>query len=159
MNRFVLSLLCVGVLPAFASAHDPYGIGYEGVDVAQRSVEALALESRLYRRFEGPAQQRRIRSEIDYSEARINLLRHRLDDYDTVNRFGTGNALSVSADRTRLALRREQMIRRDLQDQLILEQRLRRRGRLVNAYAVERANVARTRAAAVGDGSITIVNH
>lgn len=157
MRLAALAAACL--VSSFASAHDLYGVDYGFWEQPNRAAEQLALEGRLYRRFEAASNSRRLRAEMAYSEARIDALRRRLDDYDGINRFGTGNALELSADRTRLDLFREEMIRRDLQDQLILDQRVRRRSRIVHAEALQRTNVARTRAAAVGDGSITIVNH
>lgn len=142
-----------------ASAHDPYGDGVESRDAYLRAMEVALLESRYDHRFEHASQVRRLRSEAEYSDARIATLRRRLTEYDSINRFGTGNALGMSADRARLDLRREEMIRRDLQDQLLLQQRSRRRSRQVHAMAVERFTVEATRRAAVGEPSITIVNH
>ncbi len=158
--RLLLSAIALAALTPAAHAHDIYGHGCESCDAGDsRSLEALAFESRVYRRFESPSAQRRIRSEIAFSEARIDSMRDLLNDYDRINRFGTGSALAWSANRARLDLRREEMIRRDLQDQLLLEQRYARRGKQVRAYAVERATVAATQRAAVGEPRIEITNH
>ena len=64
-----------------------------------------------------------LRMEIAYAEARITSLRRLQREYDRVNRFGTGNALTLSAEQVRLELMREDMVLRDLREQLILEQR------------------------------------
>lgn len=158
--RLMLTAIALAALTPAAHAHDIYGHGCESCDAADgRSAEALAFESRVYRRFESPSVERRIRSEIAYSEARIDSIRDLLVDYGRVNRFSTGSALAWSADRARLDLRREEMIRRDLQDQLILQRRHARRGKQVRAYAVERANVAATQRAAVGEPRIEITTH
>ena len=158
--RRMLSLITLALLAPAASAHDIYGHGCESCDTVDgRSLEALAFESRVYRRFESPSAQRRLRAEIAFSEARIDSMRDLLNDYDRINRFGTGNALAWSANRARLDLRREEMIRRDLRDQLLLQQRYARRGKQVRAYALERANVAATRRAAVGEPRIEITTH
>lgn len=154
----LLSLVALATT-APVSAHDLNGLGCEVGDTGPRAAEIAALEAQLYRRFEGPSRVRRLRSELDYADARIQMLQRQQDDFHRVNRFGTGNALAWSADQARLGLRREEILRRDLQDQLLIEQRNGRRARHVHAYQTERLNVMRTRAAAVGDGSITIVNH
>ncbi len=86
-------------------------------------------------------------------------VRRQLTSYNHINRFGTGNALAWSEGQVRLDMRREEILRRDLQDRLLIEQRTNRRSRVVHAYQAERLNVERTRNAAAGDGSITIVNH
>ncbi len=159
MRQFLLAaLLTLSAVPV-AWAHDPYGDGVEQRDAYIRTLEAALLEAGYRHRFEHASQVRRLRSEALYSEARIDTLRRRLVEYDSINRFGTGNALGLTADRTRLDLRREEMIRRDLQDQMLLAQRSRRRSRQVHAMAVERATVQATRRAARGEPSITIVNH
>lgn len=159
MRTLALLTAAAVLTPAASSAHDLYGLGCDGCDTNHRAAEIARLEGQLYRRFEAPSRVRRLRSEIEYADANARVLRAQLTDYRRVNRFGTGNALSLSADRARLELRREEMVRRDLQDQLLLEQRVQRRARHVHAYQAERALVARTRAAVVGDGSITIINH
>lgn len=157
--RTLSLLLTLAALTPAASAHDLYGLGCDGCSADHRSAEIAAFEAQLYRRFEAPSRTRRIRAELDYADARVRMLQRQLTDYGRVNRFGTGNALALSADRARLDLRREEIFRRELQEQLLIEQRLGRRSRHVHAYQAERLNVARTRAVAVGDGSITIVNH
>lgn len=159
MRTLALLMTLAALTPSGVSAHDLYGVGCDGCGTDARAAEIVALEARLDRRFESPSRVRRLRSEIDYTDARVQVLRRQLTSYDRINRFGTGNALTWSESQVRLDMRREEIVRRDLQDRLLIEQRLNRRSRVVHAYQAERLNVERTRAAAVGDGSITIINH
>ncbi|TWT97027.1 hypothetical protein Pla108_28040 [Botrimarina colliarenosi] len=162
--RYALLALLLSASVSIASAHENqcYECGGDSLASA-RAAQVAAMEQRLYRRFEHPARMRRIRAEIAYAEARIASLRRLQSQYDRVNRFGTGNALTMSAEQVRLDLLRKDMVLRDLRDQLILEQRYYRQARIDNAatasYATQRitAHVAVTPEA--GEPTITIVNH
>jgi len=168
MRRF-LTALCFASLATAASAQFNLNQCYECGDALggalndDRAVQVSAMEQRLYRRLDHPARMRAIRMEIAYAEARINSLRRLQREYYRVNRFGTGNALTLSAEQVRLELMREDMVIRDLREQLILEQRYNREVR--RDYAVETAVATQRITAHVavepeqGQPTITIINH
>lgn len=169
MRRFFVAL-CLASVASAASAQinvnqcyecgDALGAGtfYDG-----RAVQVASMEQRLYRRLDHPARMRAIRMEITYAEARIDSLRRLQREYYRVNRFGTGNALTLSAEQVRLELMREDMVLRDLREQLILEQRFNREVR--RDYAVQAVEATQRLTAHVavehekGQPTITIVNH
>ncbi|QDV75663.1 hypothetical protein [Botrimarina mediterranea] len=169
MRRLVPALLfpLVGfaTLAPIASAQINVNQCYECGDALSggRAVQVAAMEERLYRRLDHPARMRALRMEIKYAEARIDSLRLLQREYNRVNRFGTGNALTLSAAQVRLELMRENMVLRDLREQLILEQRYNRETR--RAYAVQAAEATQRITAHValesekGEPTITIINH
>jgi hypothetical protein len=168
--RSLLLVLCFAAIAPVASAQinvnqcyecgDALGAGtfYDG-----RAVQVAAMEQRLYRRLDHPARMRALRMEIAYAEARIDSLRRLQREYYRVNRFGTGNALTLSAEQVRLELMREDMVLRDLREQLILEQRYNREVR--RDYAVQAVEATQRITAHVavepgqGQPTITIINH
>lgn len=162
MRLVVLSLLAASLAGA-ASAHE--NLCYECGDTfsAGRELEVALVEQRYYRRVDHPSRMRRLRAEIAYTEERIVSLRRIQGEYDRVNRFGTGNALSLSAERVRLDLMREERVLRDLREQVLLEQRHYRFAKLEHAYRVQRAAVELAAAAAVAtkadEPKIEIVTH
>jgi hypothetical protein len=163
--RSLLLTLCFAVFVPIASAQYNVNQCYECGDAigGERAVQVAAMEERLYRRLDHPARMRAIRMEIAYAEARIDSLRRLQREYYRVNRFGTGNALTLSAEQVRLELMREDMVLRDLREQLILEQRYNREIR--RDYAVQAVEATQRITAHVavepgqGQPTITIINH
>jgi hypothetical protein len=163
--RSLLLTLCFAVFVPIASAQYNVNQCYECGDAigGERAVQVAAMEERLYRRLDHPARMRAIRMEIAYAEARIDSLRRLQREYYRVNRFGTGNALTLSAEQVRLELMREDMVIRDLREQLILEQRYNREIR--RDYAVQAVEATQRITAHVavepgqGQPTITIINH
>ncbi len=129
----------------------------------QRAAQVASMEERLYRRLDHTARLRALRMEIAYAEARITSLRRLQREYDRVNRFGTGNALTLSAAQVRLELMREDMVLRDLREQLILEQRYGRDSRRYDGAQATEAIQRLTAHVAIesdkGEPTIKIVNH
>jgi hypothetical protein len=163
--RSLLLTLCFAVFVPIASAQYNVNQCYECGDAigGERAVQVAAMEERLYRRLDHPARMRAIRMEIAYAEARIDSLRRLQREYYRVNRFGTGNALTLSAEQVRLELMREDMVLRDLREQLILEQRYNREIR--RDYVVQAVEATQRITAHVavepgqGQPTITIINH
>lgn len=163
--RSLLLTLCFAVFVPIASAQYNVNQCYECGDAlgGERAIQVASMEQRLYRRLDHPARMRAIRMEIAYAEARINSLRRLQREYYRINRFGTGNALTLSAEQVRLELMREDMVLRDLREQLILEQRFNREIR--RDYAVQAVEATQRITAHVavepeqGQPTITIINH
>lgn len=161
--RLLMTALCLAAFASGASAHENQC--YECGDAlgAQRAAQVASMERYLYRRVDHPARMRRLRAEIKYAEQRIASLRRLQSQYDSVNRFGTGNALTLSEEMVRLELMREDMVIRDLREQLILEQRFHREERRYDAaqaaYATQRLTVQAALKPEEGEPTITIVNH
>jgi hypothetical protein len=163
--RSLLLALCFAAIAPVASAQININQCYECGDAlsGERAVQVAAMEQRLYRRLDHPARMRALRMEIAYAEARITSLRRLQREYDRVNRFGTGNALTLSAEQVRLELMREDMVLRDLREQLLLEQRFRREARGYDSAQATEATQRLTAHVAVepeqGEPTITIINH
>lgn len=124
--------------------------------------EVTTIDHR-FERMDYNARQRRLHGEIAYTEAAIASLRRIQGEYSRINRFGTGNALSLSAEQVRLELLREELLLRDLRDQVLVEQRMRRFDRRAHAMAsaamTQRRTVHAALPAEAGQPTITIVNH
>lgn len=163
--RSLVFVLCFAALVPVASAQINVNQCYECGDALgrERAVQVAAMEQRLYRRLDHPARMRALRMEIAYAEARIVSLRRLQREYYRVNRFGTGNALTLSAEEVRLELMREDMVLRDLREQLLLEQRYNREVRRDYAVQATEATQRVTAHMAIepeqGQPTITIVNH
>lgn len=127
---------------------------------AGRTVQLAAFEDRFYRRVDHAARMRRLRAEISYTEARIVALRRVQQEYDRVNRFGTGNALTLSAEQVRLNLHREEIVLRELRDQVLLEQRAYRLAKRAYAQRIRQtAAQSVVSSPAAGEPQITIIQH
>ena len=100
-----------------------------GLIEAQRAWQIATLEARMHRENH-PRRMRALRDEREYAETRIAMLEELLDDYRTITRFRTGSALTVTSDRVRLELLREQQHLREL--------RLREREELRRHWAEKR---------------------
>ena len=163
--RPLLLALCFAAIAPVASAQININQCYECGDALgdQRAVQVASMEDRLYRRLDHPARMRALRMEIKYAEARIDSLRQLQREYYRVNRFGTGNALTLSAAQVRLELMREDMVLRDLREQVLLEQRYNREVRRDDAVQAVQATQRITAHVAIqpekGEPTITIVNH
>lgn len=163
--RSLLLTLCFAAIATASSAQININQCYECGDAlgGERAVQVAAMEERLYRRLDHTARMRALRMEIKYAEARIDSLRRLQREYYRVNRFGTGNALTLSAEQVRLELMREDMVLRDLREQLILEQRFNREVRRDYAVKAVEATQRITAHVAVepgqGQPTITIINH
>lgn len=135
----------------------------DAYEMTARPAEIARLEDRFYRRVDYPSRVARLRAEIQYSEAVVDSLERRLNDYGRINRFSTGNALELSAERAELALRREKILIRELREQVLIEQRAYRYHKMAVAYAAQQRFAEQARAAAVpaeeGEPIITIVSH
>ncbi len=116
--------------------------GPDGYTSAYHALEKATLEQRYYRRIEHPAQVRILKAEIQFSEARVETLRRAYASYRPFTRFGTGNPLTLSVERTRLDLLREELCLRELREQLRLENRFHRQRMQHYAYKIQ-ASVAR----------------
>lgn len=129
--RYLL-LFCIALICLFATtpvqAHeeclqcDEFG----NYTSAYRSLERAALEQRYYRRVEHPNQVRTLKAEIKFSAARVDALRRINTSYRPFTRFSTGNPLTLTVERTRLDLLREEIYLRELREQLRLEYRFHR---------------------------------
>ncbi|MEO1497295.1 MAG: hypothetical protein AAFV43_09110 [Planctomycetota bacterium] len=129
-------------------------------DDLQRVWEMAALQQRVYQQIEHPARVRELRSEIEFAEARLRLLRDRSREYEPMTRWLVGNPLYVTAEQTRLAILREERRLQTLRQVYAEEHRLHSYRLRANARAVSLAaqRLAHTHPPA-GDGSIEIVNH
>jgi hypothetical protein len=121
-------LFVVALLSAFcleASAQCPYGCDLAGAGYADaaRAYEIAAERQRVFQYYDHPGRVRELTIEKQIAEARIQMLRRRMNEFRSINRFTTGNALLVSAEETRIALLREELHLRTLRDALIAEQR------------------------------------
>lgn len=160
VRYFIAALLGVGVASA-ASANCACGActGHS-TDALQRVWEMAALQQRLYQHVEHPMRIRELRTEIDFSEARLRLLRDRAREYEPMTRWRVGNPLYITAEQTRLEILREERRLRTLRQVYAEEHRLHAVRLRLNAQAV---SIAEQRLAhahpPAGDGSIEIVNH
>lgn len=66
--------------------------------------EIASLEYRLYERVEFPTRIRRLGAEITLAEARIKSLEKLLREYQSFQKFSTGNPLTLTVEETKLAL-------------------------------------------------------
>lgn len=120
------------------------------------SLELAQLDRRYYRRVEYPSRMRALRTEIEFTESRIDALRNLLVDYGRVTRFRTGNALTVTSNNAHLTLLAEEAHLRDLRERKAFEQRYHRQMKRLHAERVRQAAWA---AAPLGEPSIEITNH
>ncbi|MEQ8849397.1 hypothetical protein [Botrimarina sp.] len=162
MRRLGLVVIAAVAVGGPTDAHaDCFGCG-DHYETAVRPAEIAYLENRLVR-LDHMGRVRRIRAEIEYSEAVVESLRRRLRDYSRVNVFVVGNALDLSEERVELALRREEILVRELREQLVLEQRAYYAHKRAHAAAAQQSIAAGTQAAAVrpaaGEPTIVIINH
>lgn len=161
MLRTASLALAVAASALSASAHETQCYECGGAVLPSPAGRASALDSRLDR-LDYAARMRRLQGEIAYTEAAIASLRRIQGEYSRVNRFGTGNALTLSAEQVRLELLREELLLRDLREQVLIEQRLRRETRRHGAaapvYATQRVT-AHVPIVPAGEPTITITNH
>lgn len=66
--------------------------------------EIRDLEWRLYERVEFPTRIRRIESELKIGEARLKSLEKLLAEYQSFQKFSTGNPLTLTVEDTRLQI-------------------------------------------------------
>ena len=161
MRTLLLFLVATLTIASDASGQCAYGDCLGDRADAQRAWEIATLEQRLYRQVGYPARLAAVRSEIDFAEARVEMLRRRLLEYrPRVHDFRYGSALGVSIQQTQLELLREQRNLRNLQQHLIQINRRHRDERTLHALRVEAAaaNFARTNASDA-EPYIEIVSH
>ena len=127
-SLFVLIALTalIAVTPAQAHSEWVHGEGISNYTDAYRTLEIAAIEQRLYRRVEHPARVRALKAEIQFAEARVDSLRRILAGYRPFTRFSTGNPLTITVERTKLDLLREELHVRNLRDHLRMENRYHR---------------------------------
>ncbi|MEN0109275.1 MAG: hypothetical protein AAF805_00990 [Planctomycetota bacterium] len=159
--RSLLIALVVSLTAGAASAVPPQDFCWDcpgdGVSAA-RAAEITAIEARLFRQ-DAAARLRRLRNEIDYAEARVRSLRRQIDEYDRINRFGTGSALRLSAEQARLDLRREESFLRELRRQVIDQQRNSHRARRAYAQQLQALQTHAAWRASDAEPVIEIINH
>lgn len=151
--------LLIATPNAFANCSCGSCLG-ESTDELQRLWEMAALEQRLYRQVEYPARIRELRTEIDFAEARLKLLRARAREYEPMTRWRVGNPLYVTAEQTKLAILREERRMQTLRRVYAEEHRLHTVRLRLHAQVVATASQRLAYAhPPAGDGSIEIINH